>query len=111
MAITTYSAMIEALTLHDNDVFAVDQPDVMNPITEAPGVSRKTSLRKTSQYMAESEAVIAKINHFVDIEKNRAETEEDRLDAKLDAEISRSTGVDIEFGLALAGEIMRAKYE
>ncbi|MDR1307481.1 MAG: hypothetical protein LBK74_07905, partial [Treponema sp.] len=62
VATTTYSDMTAAETLHDEDVFAVDQP--------SGNVSRKTRLDQVAEYVG---------NKAVAPEKERAESVEESL--------------------------------
>jgi hypothetical protein len=98
---------LPAEDLHTNDAVIIDQPDVPNPFTELPGVSRKASIAMLSYFFAESpetaaviaEALTEAIGHKVDPAEGTVyhalvneKTERQNRDAELQAQIDLGQG-------------------
>jgi hypothetical protein len=104
MPVTSYSAVPSASSLHDEDLFVVDQPNVPHPITGVLGVSRKTSMGQYIDFIAESAPVNAKIDAAVLTEHQRADAAEADLQAQLDTEAARASDAEAVLTTNLAAE-------
>jgi hypothetical protein len=109
MATTTYSALKKAEELHRDDVWAVDQPGVKNPVTEKMGVSRGVTLDKVIKFIAEQEEIGGYINETVLEEQERAEGAEGNLNQALAAETARAQTVEQQLASDIVDEQTRAE--
>ncbi|MHB9291401.1 hypothetical protein Holit_00477 [Hollandina sp. SP2] len=109
MATTTYSSLRKAVELHRDDVWAVDQPSVKNPVTEKMGVSRGVTLDKVIKFIAEQEEIGGYINKTILEEQERAEGAEEQLSQTLVAETARAQTVEQQLASDIVDEQTRAE--
>jgi hypothetical protein len=78
---------ITAESLHSEDAFIVDQPNVPNKVTEEYGVTRKSTVGNLTSFAVNSPENNALIDGKVLAETNRAEAKENEIHQELDDKI------------------------
>jgi hypothetical protein len=109
MATTSYRDLNKAKKLHRDDVWAVDQPSVKNPVTERMGVSRGVTIDNLVKYLAEQPEIGGYINDLVLEEQERAEDADQALSLTLAEETARATTVEQQLASDITDEQGRAQ--